>query len=219
MRTGPNFYRGHPDASWKLETTLERYLGPNIKVSAYYAIIADIQSRIETFTDRDWDLSDWYGNLSLDDLVSLPKESMPLFSGGVIDYMQYLRHFGFPSPLLDWTLSPYVAAYYIRDVSNKAISSNLWFFDGERIVETTKVYPHMKVLLCIHLEYFRLPLILEKTKDIILDRKCLYYMYWRKSRKGKWNLLQQSWRPLYCWWWQRRWWAIWWANNKICYSC
>jgi hypothetical protein len=28
------------------------------------------------------------------------------------DYLAYLRHHGFPSPLLDWSQSPYVAAYF-----------------------------------------------------------------------------------------------------------
>jgi len=27
-------------------------------------------------------------------------------------YLAHLRHNGFPSPLLDWTQSPYVAAYF-----------------------------------------------------------------------------------------------------------
>jgi hypothetical protein len=31
---------------------------------------------------------------------------------GLATYLAHLRHGGFPSPLLDWTLSPYVAAYF-----------------------------------------------------------------------------------------------------------
>jgi FRG domain len=39
------------------------------------------------------------------------------------DYMVYLRHYGFPSPLLDWSTSPYVAAYFaFRDCLSKAKS-------------------------------------------------------------------------------------------------
>jgi hypothetical protein len=117
MRAGPLFFRGHSDATWKLETTLERYIGPNQEIDNYYKDILRIQSQIETFTDRNWDLP------SAQDYVASLTNDIILNTEPIDAYIQYLRHFGYPSPLLDWTYSPFVAAYFaFRDVTNKAIS-------------------------------------------------------------------------------------------------
>ena len=117
IQSGPFFYRGQPDATWHLETTLERYFGPNFAVSSYYSEIKTIQHRIETFTDNNWDLpaSFKYHNQL--------KSGENILNKTLIDYLQYLRHFGYPSPLLDWSYSPYVAAYFaFRELASKAKS-------------------------------------------------------------------------------------------------
>ncbi len=113
----PFHFRGQADAAWPLETTLERYVGPNRRVDRYYDIITRIQSEIETFTDRNWDLP------SSQDYINSPKPDPFLKNDAIISYMQYLRHFGYPSPLLDWTRSPFVAAYFaFKDITSKAKS-------------------------------------------------------------------------------------------------
>jgi len=91
-------FRGQSDSGWLLESTLDR-LQKGMSVSDYYNnIIRVVHKHVETCTDRKWDL---------DKKVSLGEFDLPAY-----EFMAYLRHNGFPSPLLDWTRSPYIAAYF-----------------------------------------------------------------------------------------------------------
>ncbi len=74
----------------------------------YFRTIYAIKSEIEAFTEREWtfpshnELSNYC--TTYDDFRMAPP---PGYS-----YIAHLRHHGFPSPLLDWSRSPYVAAYF-----------------------------------------------------------------------------------------------------------
>jgi FRG domain len=94
-------FRGHAAASWRLTTTLERYSSKEYPIEAYYKIMRSIKPALESFMEKRWTLED---NCDPIDNPYNPPQGYP--------FMIYLRHHGFPSPLLDWTMSPYVAAFF-----------------------------------------------------------------------------------------------------------
>ncbi|SEO17703.1 FRG domain-containing protein [Bradyrhizobium sp. OK095] len=106
----PILFRGQANADWDLDTTLERS-GHNEAVSDYYRLIFRIKSEVEIATRSKWD--DEPSAFDLDQLsrdydgFSRSLANLPHYA-----YMAYLRHHGFPSPLLDWSRSPFVAAYF-----------------------------------------------------------------------------------------------------------
>ena len=101
-------YRGQPDSSWKLRTTMERKLVGQILVSDYYRYAHSAKTRVETFVNTNWniptppDYDKWLKE----------KDTLTFYDMPAYDYLAYLRHHGFPSPFLDWTASPYIAAFF-----------------------------------------------------------------------------------------------------------
>lgn len=115
-------FRGQPDSTWKLDTTVERKLKTPISLSRYYRFAFTAKSRLETLIEASWDIptptkfAKWIDNKDALSFVDLPG----------YDYLAYLRHHGFPSPFLDWTTSPYVAEFFAfndcRPSTNNSVS-------------------------------------------------------------------------------------------------
>lgn len=104
-------FRGQPDASWLLKTTLDRRQ-EDMRVLDYYRLIRRIRPEIESMTGVELPIPNFPQTESL--LEGYEKFSSALLFGRWpgYGYMAHLRHHGFPSPLLDWTRSPYIAAFF-----------------------------------------------------------------------------------------------------------
>ncbi len=101
-------FRGHSDSSWLLETTLDRFFPRPLSLIEYYRYAVMGSSKIGAFTGVNWNIpsldeyEQWLGN----------HDRLSFHDFKAYDYLAYLRHHGFPSPLLDWSQSPYIAAFF-----------------------------------------------------------------------------------------------------------
>jgi len=87
-------YRGQSNSQWTLSTTMHRtgqLRNHNDFIVYFETILPFVQEPIETWDGSRRDLTN------------------PLH---LAQFLAFLQHNGFPTPLLDWTFSPYVAAYF-----------------------------------------------------------------------------------------------------------
>jgi hypothetical protein len=144
-------YRGQANSFWRLETTLERDLKSPVTLAAYYRFAHSAKTRIETFTDTIWSIPEFpYYEKWLES-----KDALSFSPFLAYDYLAYLRHHGFPSPLLDWSTSPYIALFFAfndRSIKNGSVSlyAYLEYFSSEKSSSTdeAQIYvfgPYAKV--------------------------------------------------------------------------
>jgi hypothetical protein len=101
-------FRGQGNAEWKIKSTLERAGIREIPFAKYYEQIDYLKPEINSFgyhferkikpSGYDFDFSDWR-KISIDQFPEL-------------DYLTYLRHHAFPTPLIDVTQSEYIALFF-----------------------------------------------------------------------------------------------------------
>jgi hypothetical protein len=107
-------FRGHSSSQWSLTTTLERAGCERMSFEKYYErAVARVRPAVETFTGAKWDVADYTVELEASFRNDRELFFHRLFpSVELYRYLVYLRHHGFPSPLLDWTTSANIAAFF-----------------------------------------------------------------------------------------------------------
>lgn len=113
-------YRGQGGATWKLSTTLERKSkNPDYCVIGYIELISKVWDEFKSQFPNE-------GPNGQVDIIGLKQDLARRGEGHwnfylpneIYEIMATLRHFGFPSPLLDWTNTQDVAAYFAFSNSN-----------------------------------------------------------------------------------------------------
>lgn len=101
-------YRGHADSSWRLESTLERLIGPKWnKTSA---------DKFEQFS-----LQIFQSKYHLYDRENVEPESK-------LAWLSLMQHYGVPTRLLDFTASPFVAIYFAIEAYDHRSGRDLSIF-------------------------------------------------------------------------------------------
>ena len=99
-------YRGVANEEWGLETTLERSGRVNEPFEEYLTSVDIAKRALESYSDKRWDLEK-VDCLKIDPSSLWRSDVLPNY-----EFLIYLRHHGFPSPFLDWSMSRYVAAFF-----------------------------------------------------------------------------------------------------------
>lgn len=119
-------FRGQSDNQWELKTTLERVTAEKYSVQRYMERADSVANEIESQTENRWQLPTYPDIVK--EILAKQDSMRPHLPPPCYEYLVYLRHHGFPSPLLDWTRSPYIAAYFALEQLDDAKHGSVFAF-------------------------------------------------------------------------------------------
>lgn len=136
---GAFIYRGQRLASWGLTSTVHRTsLVRSIQDLKGYAdfMLPPVHEALEAWVGRSWNLAE---------------------ALGLAEFLAFLQHSSFPTPLLDWTSSPYIAAYFVFESVNHfapqsenvaifSFNQRAWSSTFKQIYDFADFTPHVSVL-------------------------------------------------------------------------
>lgn len=148
-------FRGQSDSKWRLETTLERAVKTITSFQDYFVQISRIKPEIEALTEKSWELptyKEFMGLIEGYEGVSW-QQTMETLPG--VSFMAYLRHHGYPSPLLDWTRSPYVAAFFAFSGAKKASDVSIYVLRKTNTQSHSSLDPRVSQIVSIETPHKR----------------------------------------------------------------
>jgi len=134
-------FRGHASASWLLAPTIARFVDGILTAFPKRAMYREETTKIVLNRLRD----EFKRNSIINN--DLPQDRIEN-----MDIWQYGQHFGLPSPLLDWTHSPYVALFFSlneNSVDKPDEKRCVWVIDLDLIDQinfmvTSQVWPKLR---------------------------------------------------------------------------
>lgn len=118
------YCRGQSNPDWKLQTTFHREIKES-SVSDY---------TLQEYLDKILPEVQYHFSAAQNKFIDITQPSE------FASFLAFIQHHGFPTPLLDWTLSPYIAVYFaFREVIDQHPTSDyvkIFLFDANAWVTT-----------------------------------------------------------------------------------
>lgn len=129
---GPLLFRGQSNSNWVLETSFHRNSN-GITFEEYFGMMERLADQVGTIEKRTIEIST---------------------GEGLASFLAHLQHNGYPTPILDFSLSPYIAAFFaFSEYSMKTDFVSIYMFDYLKwLSHYSQVYdyetndPHVSVL-------------------------------------------------------------------------